>query len=358
MKTYIQFIILSFLKSFINIFLVMLSLVFILNILQEIEFFSNKNVGSIYPIYLSLMNTPSIIFEMFPFIFLISTQFFFIKLFNNDEINIFKYSGLRNTKLIQILSILSFILGLITITLFYNLSSTLQNYYLEIKNKYSSDKSDYLAVINKNGLWIKDIVNGEINIINASKINNNILSETFISTFNKNYELLKNIRSNKVDIKNNKCLIHNASIFEDNTSEKIDLLEFQTNFNQKKIESLFSNLSSLSILKLFNLRNNYKSLNYSLVDVNLHINKILTYPILLMLMTIFSSIIMFNTKRFKGNTFKIVIGLFFSVIIYYISNFFNVMGVTEKIPLIIAIISPLVILTIVNSLMIVNINEK
>ena len=358
MKTYIQFIILSFLKSFINIFLVMLSLVFILNILQEIEFFSNKNVGSIYPIYLSLMNTPSIIFEMFPFIFLISTQFFFIKLFNNDEINIFKYSGLRNTKLIQILSILSFILGLITITLFYNLSSTLQNYYLEIKNKYSSDKSDYLAVINKNGLWIKDIVNGEINIINASKINNNILSETFISTFNKNYELLKNIRSNKVDIKNNKWLIHNASIFEDNTSEKIDLLEFQTNFNQKKIESLFSNLSSLSILKLFNLRNNYKSLNYSLVDVNLHINKILTYPILLMLMTIFSSIIMFNTKRFKGNTFKIVIGLFFSVIIYYISNFFNVMGVTEKIPLIIAIISPLVILTIVNSLMIVNINEK
>jgi hypothetical protein len=27
---------------------------------------------------------------MFPFIFLISTQFFFLKLFNNDEINIFK----------------------------------------------------------------------------------------------------------------------------------------------------------------------------------------------------------------------------------------------------------------------------
>ena len=76
MKTYIYFIISSFLRSFLNIFLIMLSLVFILNILQEIEFFSNKNVGSIYPIYLSFMNTPSIIFEMFPFIFLISAQFF------------------------------------------------------------------------------------------------------------------------------------------------------------------------------------------------------------------------------------------------------------------------------------------
>ena len=76
MKTYIQFIIITFLKSFINIFLIMLSLVFILNILQEVEFFSDKDVSSIYPVYLSVMNTPSIIFEMFPFIFLISVQFF------------------------------------------------------------------------------------------------------------------------------------------------------------------------------------------------------------------------------------------------------------------------------------------
>ncbi len=358
MKTYIQFIIVGFLKSFLNVFLVMLSLVFILNILQEIEFFSNKNVGSIYPIYLSLMNTPSIIFEMFPFIFLISTQFFFIKLFNNDEINIFKYSGLKNFKIIYVLSILSFAIGILTITLFYNLSSTLQSYYLEIKNQYSTDKSDYLAVINKNGLWIKDIVDDKINIINSSKINNNILSETFISTFDKDYKLLKNIRSNKVDIKDNKWLIYNASIFENNISEKKELLEFETNFNQKKIESLFSNLSSLSILKLINLRKNYKSLNYSLVDVDLQINKIFTYPFYLMLMTILSSIIMFNTKRFKSNSLKIVVGLFFSVLIYYMSNFFNVLGVTEKIPLMIAIFSPLIILSILNSLMLLNINEK
>ena len=358
MRIYIQFIIFSFLKSFLNVFLVMISLVFILNILQEIEFFNNKNVGSIYPIYLSIMNTPSIIFEMLPFIFLISAQFFFIKLFNNDEINIFKYSGLKNLKIIYILSVLSFIMGLVAVSVFYNLSSTLQSYYLEIKNQYSNDKSDFLAVINKNGLWIKDIINGEINIINSSKIDNNILSETFISTFNKDYKLIRNIRSDKVDIKDNKWLVYEASIYEENRSKKIKLLEFNTNFNQKKIESLFSNLSSLSILKLIDLRKNYKSLNYSLVDVELQINKLLTYPIYLMLMTIISSIIMFNTKRFKSNTLKIVIGLFISVIIYYISNFFNVLGVTEKIPLIIAIISPLIILSIMSSFMLINIDEK
>ena len=357
MKTYIQFLINNFLKSFINIFLIMLSLVFILNILQEIEFFSTKDVNSIYPVYLSLMNTPSVVFEMFPFIFLIATQFFFIKLFNNNEINIFKYSGLKNSKIIFVLSGLSFAMGVLIIVLFYNFSSNLQNYYLEIKNQYTKDKS-YLAVINKNGLWIKDIVNNEISIINSSKINKNILEDTFISTFDKNYNLLRNIRSDKIDIKNKEWLIYNASIYQKNTSNKSNVLKFKTNFDLKRIESLFSNLSSLSILKLIDLRNNYKALNYSVIDVDLQINKILTYPIYLMLMTILSSIIMFNTKSFKSNTLKFIIGLFLSVLIYYISNFFNVMGATEKIPLIISIISPLILLGFVNSLMIIKINEK
>ena len=122
------------------------------------------------------MSSPSIIFEMFPFIFLISTQFFFIKLFNNNEINIFKYSGLNNLNIIKILSIISFLIGIIIIFLFYNLSSNLQSYYLEIKNQFSKDKT-YLAVINKNGLWIKDIYNDKVSIINSALIEDNFLKE-------------------------------------------------------------------------------------------------------------------------------------------------------------------------------------
>ena len=39
---------------------------------------------------------------------------------------------------------------------------------------------------------------------------------------------------------------------------------------------------------------------------------------------------MFNFKKIQSNTFKISIGLFLSVLIYYINNFFFVMGETEK----------------------------
>ncbi len=131
---------------------------------------------------------------MLPFIFLISTQVFFIYLFNNNEIEIFKYSGLKNSSIIQILSILSFFLGLMIIVFFYNFSSNLKNFYLEIKSKYQTD-GKYLAVITNNGLWIKDVKNKKTSIVHASKINENYLINTFITEFDLDYNVIRNIQS-------------------------------------------------------------------------------------------------------------------------------------------------------------------
>ena len=39
---------------------------------------------------------------------------------------------------------------------------------------------------------------------------------------------------------------------------------------------------------------------------------------------------MMNTKTLKNKSIKIIIGLFLSVIIYYINNFFYVLGSSEK----------------------------
>jgi len=357
MRTYIKFLSLIFINSFFYVSAIMLSLIFILNLLNELDFFKDINVDSIFPIYLSLLNSPTLIFEMFPFIFLISTQLFFITLFNNNEITIFKYSGLKNSKILLIASTVSFILGIIIITLFYNLSSNLKNFYLDLKSNYTDD-GKYLAVITKNGLWIKDIIDDEILIINAVKIEQNQLVNSYISVFNEDFEIEKNIVSSKIDVTNNEWLIYNAEVFEDNKKQKIEEYILKTNFNYQIIQNLFSNLSSLSFLELLELRKNYKSLNYSLVEIDIQIIKIVTFPIYLVLMTIFSGIIMLNTKQFKSSIVKISIGLFFSVIIYYFFNFFKVLGETERINLIISIVAPLVLLALVNTIMIRRFNDK
>ena len=358
MKTYIKFLTYIFIKSFIFVSLILLSLIFILNLLTELEFFKNIQVSSYYPMYIALLNTPSLLFEMFPFVFLLTTQVFFVNLLNNNQIQIFKYSGLKNSKIMLILSTVSFSIGIILIIFFYNLSSNLKNFYLEEKIKHTLD-GKYLAVITNNGLWIKDVVNKKVNIINASKIDKNLLLNVFITEFDEKFEVIRNIQSQKIDIKNKIWKIYDANIYDNyGNVEKIDNLNFDSNFNYKKIQSLFSNLSSLSLLELFELRKNYKSLSYSTTEVDVQIQKILSFPLYFTLMTLLAGLLMFNTKKFKNTTFKLAIGLFMSVIIYYMNNFFMILGNTEKIPVLVSIWVPLFIILLINSIAMIKINEK
>ena len=357
MKVYIKFIIISFLKSFLYVSMIFFSLFLILNTLTEVEFFKNIDVKPYFPIYISLLNSPDLLFEMFPFIFLVSTQAFFIKMFSDNQIQIFKYSGLKNSKILGIISFTSLIMGTLIILLFYSLSSNLKNIYLEVKNKYTIDDK-YLAVVTKNGLWIKDGNENKSIIVHATEISNNLLLDVFITQYNDKYEVIRHIQSDKINIEKNDWLIFDARVYENNLIKKVDLLKIYSNFDYKKIQSLYSDLSSLSIIELYSLRNNYKLLNYSTTEVNLQIQKLISYPVYLFLMTILSSIIMFNTKNFTSVSLKICIGLFFSVIIYYINNFFLVMGKTEKLSITFSIWMPLLFLLIINALMTYKINEK
>ncbi len=357
MKVYIKFISTIFFKSLFFVFFIIASLVFILNLLSELEFFKDENVSINFTLFLSLLNSPALIFEMFPFVLLITIQLFFIKIFENKEIDIFKYSGLKNSSILKIISILSIITGILVVSVFYNVSSNLKNIYLELKSPYTSD-GKYLAVITKNGLWIKDKKNEKIIITNSHSIEKNFLINNFITEFDGNFNVIRNIQSKKINIKDKNWKIINARIYQKNDYIEVPSIELNTNFDSDRIRTLYSNLSALNIFELYELRENYKNLNYSIIDINLHFLKLFAYPFYLLLIALFSSLIMFNIKQIKSSTFKISIGLFFSVIIYYLNNFSYVLGSTEKLSLIFSVFLPLVILASINTLMLYRVNEK
>ena len=357
MKIYIKFLINLFNFSFFKVFSIFFIVILLTNILEQIDFFKNIDINFFYLIFLSFLNSPSILFEIFPFIFLLSTQVFFISLIDKKELEIFKYTGLNNLMIIKIISLYTFIVGLIFIVIFYNTSAILKNSYLLIKNKYS-DTNKYLAVITENGLWIKDEINTNVNIINANKVDNEFLLNVLITQFNKNFEITNIIQSKKVDISTHQWKIFNPIILKDNQQTVMNEMILQSNFDLKRINSLFSNLSSLTLIELYKLRKSYKLLNYSVIDIDSHLYKVSTYPIYLTLITIFSAIIMFNIGYQKNSFFKIILGIFLSVIIYYINYFLNVLGSNEKIPLVLSILMPLILLTIINFISIIKINEK
>ena len=357
-KIYQTYIIKSYTRIFSFVLLSFFSLIIVLNIFEEISYFKNTESSFIFPFYLTFLNAPSVVYETFPFIFFISTQFFFIRLLDKEELDIFKKISLSNFKLISLLSFFSFILSIFIIFVFYNLSSNLKFMYLDIKNKYSKDNK-YLAIVTENGLWIKDEIDNKINIINAEKIENETLKFVTINQFSNNYQILGSILADEINIKNKNWIIKKGNFSKNN--KKIESKEntvFKSNFNSKIINTLFSDLSSLNFLELKSLRDDYKKIGYSLTNINVHYQRLFSYPFYLTIMTLFGSIVMLNIKRNKSKIFHIILGTLFSVLIYYINYFSSLLGQNEKLPEVLSIWLPLIIISLFCMIGLVNINEK
>ncbi len=357
-KTFDLYLIKLFTKKILTISLIALSLIFILSIFDEISFFKKAETGFFFPFLITILNTPSTLFEVFPFIFLIATQFFFIELMDKNELEALKVYGMNNFKIIKLLFLTSMFLGIMLISIFYHFSSKLQFLYFELKNSYSSDNK-YLAVVTDNGLWIKDEVDKKIYIINATKIEGDFIKNVTINEFNNKFELTQIMSSPKVDISNMEWIIFNPIISIQNKNIKLKTnRNIKTHFDKKKINRLFKNLTSLSVFDLLKLKKDYNSLGYSTKQIESQLNGLLSFPVYLTLMSLFSAVIMFNIKRNKPIIFHIILGIFLSVLIYYFYYLFNLLGETGKIPLLAAIWLPFLLLTISVSIGLVTINEK
>ena len=345
-------------KSLMKIILVFLSLIVVLDIFEEISYFKNENVDIFLPIFLTILNAPSVLFDILPFVFLISALYFFSEILDKDELNIYKNFGITNFKILSLISLVSFFLGIFFILIFYNLSSNLKFIYLDIKNDYSKDDK-YLAVITGNGLWIKDEIDGNINLINAEKIEGKYLKNVSITQFDFDFNFEKLIESKKINIQNKKWVVNKPLITKHNliTYSEEELI-IKTNFDLQKITNLFSDLTALNFWELYELKNDYKSLGYSTLPINIHIQKLYSYPLYLTIMVCIAVVLMLNIKRNRSKIFNLLLGIFISVLIYYINFFFNILSENEKIPIMTSIWGPQILLILISSISLVKINEK
>jgi lipopolysaccharide export system permease protein len=358
LKLYHKFLIINFLKILLEVTGIFFALVFIMGLLEEISFFKELDTSIMYPMFLTLLNSPSVLYDIFPFIFIITTQFFFIKIVDRSELFLFKNTGVSNLKIIGLIIFTAFVLSLIINIVFYNLSSKLKYQYLLLKNSYSSDNK-YLAVITQNGLWIKDEVDGEVKIINSKKLEKNYLTDVEITEFTKDFELLRKIDSKKIDISSTDWILQNAKISKDNKvfSAENNLI-YKTNFNSEKLNSYFANLKSLTFFELHDAKKNYENLGFSTEDIEVHLLKFYTYPFYLTIMTLFACVIMMNIKYNKPKIFHIILGIMISVIIYYVNLFSNVLGQSMEISSKISSMVPITVISLSCCIGLVRINEK
>ena len=362
-KVIINYLLKNFLKTFLVIVLIFFCFGVILNLFEEIEFFKNLNVSIFLPLMLTSIFIPSMIIKILPFIIFISSMWFMLRIRNNKDLLTLKIFGYSNIKIFFILASVSFILGWFVLIFANPITSAMAKYYEKTKSDYSRD-IDHLVTFNKNGLWIKEnIKNQNINrIISASKIDGFNLNDVTIFHLDKQFNLKEKITSKKVNIKENNWDMEDVLIysFEDSilVSKEFKNFEILSIYNHDKITSLFKNFDTLSFLDLILNYDQLLSSGYNGIFLNQSLHSMLTLPFFLLLMTGLAAILTMNTLK-KSNNFRfIVVGLILSVFIFYFKDLSLALGQTDRIPLILAIWSPIIALSFFTLVGVLQINEK
>jgi len=347
-------------KIVLNVTLAFLALGIVLNLFEEVNFFKDHAVGFLLPLSLTFLKVPSIIYKLFPFIFLISSIILFLNFVQSEEVIAIKIAGISNFRIIFFPAIISLIFGIIIVTGINTVTSKLTHKYLDIKNEYTQD-NDYLAALTENGIWIKDKIEGNTNIIRAKKLSQNDLIDVSIYKFDENNMPQVRIEARKADVSSNEWQLSDAIIYygvTNNLSTYLASHSFVSNFEINSIKNIFSNLDAISFWELNKLKENYKYLGYSTKEIESEFQRALSFPLFLMSMTFLAGAVVMNVK-YRGNYLAyVVIAMILSVIIFYLNDFSRALGETEQISLIMSVWTPLIIVLIISSIGMIHVNEK
>ena len=360
-RVLLNYLLKGFIKNFFIITVGFYCFGVILNLLEEIEFFKNTEVNFMVPLMLTSIFIPSMIIKLLPFIIFISSMWFMTKIRNNKDLLTLKVFGYSNMKIFFILAFFSFILGWIILFTINPITSSMATFYEKTKSNYSRD-IDHLINFNKNGLWIKEELSDTKRIISAERPEGYNLINVKIYHLDKNSKLKEKIFAEKVNIESNTWTFERARIFKfENgilTVQNSDEYQINSVYNHNKINSLFKNFDTLSFLKILTKKNDLLENGYSETFINESLHKMLSIPFFLFFMTSLASIFTMNTLRKSDNIRLILIGLIVCVLTFYFKDLSLALGQTERIPMILAIWSPVLALSFFSFIGILQINEK
>ena len=351
----------EFFKVIINMSLTFFCLGFIINLFEEINFFKDLDVGINLPIILSALFVPSMIYNMFPFVILLSGIWFFLKIRKTDEIIAMRISGMSNFSVIIVPSIVSIVLGVFFITLINPITSVLIKKYETIRGSYETQQFEYLATINTNGIWIKEKNFRKNYIIRASNLDNQNLIDLTIYEFDYKHNFVKRIDAKSADISSLNWKLKDAKIIDKDgkiVSENINNLPYQSRYDIKKIKSLYSNLDTISF---WNLENEIKLLEnrgYSTRAMKTKLQRSLAFPFFLLSMVLLSGVFTLGKRSKENNLPYVFIAIITSVLIFYFNDFSAALGKTEKLPIEVSVWMPIVIIFIFGAAGLIHANQK
>ncbi len=272
----------KFLYSFLITFIILASILFIGDFVEQFRKTAGKNVPFNIILQLTIFNFPNLVAYTLPITSFFSSILALLILIRNSELTVISGMGISNIKTILPALILFFFIGITFITLANPLIAIFDDRYSNLKYEYI-DRVDKFASITKNGLWLKQD-NYETNLTSvlyakSTEQEGKILNSFMLLEYDKKGAFNGRIDGKKAELNEGYWNMFDIQITP-KYGETIykNFLNYNTNIKPEDISDSLSSPSSISIWRLLTFISFLEELGYSAVDFKMYLYSLISLP--------------------------------------------------------------------------------
>ncbi len=363
LKSINRYIIKEFLKSLLVVLCVMFSIVLLITLLEEFNYFKTKqDLKFITFIIFTFLKIPNLLFNLFPFIVLFSGIVFYLKIYNFNEVISLRVMGYSNIQIILIPALTCFVMGYLLVFLIVPFTSSMLKYYEELKSEYDQTKN--LVVVNETGIWIIDKNENDKNIIRIEKIDKNFSSMTQITIYNydKDNNFIKRIDANEGIINDDNWQLSKVNIISSNNKKNsenyFNNYNYKSNIKINELKNIYKNTETTSLLDINKEMFILEDKGYSITDLRIRYQKLISFPIYLLAMSILSGLMIINLGKTSNYLKYGSYGVIISIVIYFLNDLSITIAKSGIISVDFSVWIPIFLIILINLVGITQVNAK
>ena len=341
-----------FSKNFFMFFLILISIIFLIEFVELLRRTSeNANIQSVHQVlYLSALKLSGSVIHVLPFVIFVTTMYTAWRFNRNREMVIIQNIGINSFKILYPFVFFSLLLGVFYIFILNPFLSYGVNSYEKIEQKVFRGKLSE-SFINKSGVWLRQGSKENKIVIRASSFSpdQSLFENITFYIFTKKNNFVERIDSKKAELKENYWHMNDVIINRPNKKVvNIDEYTLSTNLSIDKIESSFLDPESISILKLPNFIELLEQSGFSSTKHSIYKYKTYCLPFFFVGLILLAGA--FTAKFTKNKKESVLLLLFcavFGFLIYVVSEYIYSLGIADKLPTILASVSPSIITIVI-----------
>jgi lipopolysaccharide export system permease protein len=270
--------------------------------------------------------------------------------------------GYSNIQIILIPALTSFIIGYIIVFLIVPFSSSMLRYYESLRSEYNETKN--LVFVNETGIWILDKNEKEKNIIRIEKISKDfsVVNQITIYNYDSSNNFIKRIDATEGFIKDKNWQLNKVYIIsankKNNKENYLNNYNYTSNVNISELKNVYKNTDTTSLLDINKEMMILEDKGYSTIDLRIRYQKLISFPIYLLAMSILSGLMIINLGKTSNYLKYGSYGVIISVMIYFLNDLSITIAKSGIISVDFSVWIPIFLIILINLVGITQVNAK